>query len=135
MREFLESGNLKFVKKFSISQESIPVKNISKMLLPTDPLKHYLFITAKVSESGGRGRAYPKNIFFIPLNLSNRYWTLPFVSLKTKTLYILDQLTQHTNADLANKASSKISFLRKNFVTQKDLQLEVFKKYFKKGLS
>ena len=89
---------------------------------------------AKVSESGGRGRAYPKNIFFIPLNLSNRYWTLPFVNLKTKTLYILDQLTQHTNADLANKASSKISFLRKNFVTQ-DLQLEVFKKYFKKGLS
>ena len=89
---------------------------------------------AKVSESGGRGRAYPKNIFFIPLNLSNRYWTLPFVNLKTKTLYIPDQLTQHTNADLANKASSKISFLRKNFVTQ-DLQLEVFKKYFKKGLS
>ena len=133
MREFLESGNLKFVKKFSISQESIPVKNISKMLLPTN--QHYLFIMAKVSESGGRGRAYPKNIFFIPLNLSNRYWTLPFVSLKTKTLYILDQLTQHTNADLANKASSKISFLRKNFVTQKDLQLEVFKKYFKKGLS
>ena len=86
---------------------------------------------AKVSESGGRGRAYPKNIFFIPLNLSNRYWTLPFVNLKTKTLYILDQLTQHTNADLANKASSKISFLRKKFcysgLTTGSIQ-EVFQK-------
>ena len=29
--------------------------------------------------------------------LSNRHWTLPFDNLKTKTLYILDPLTQHTN--------------------------------------
>ena len=77
---FLESSNLKFVKKFSIPQESLSVKN-----------------------------------------------------LKTKTLYILDPLTQHANADLANKASSQISFLRKNLITQKGLQLEVFKKCFKKA--
>ena len=77
---FLESGNLKFVKKFSTPQESLSVKN-----------------------------------------------------LKTKTLYILDPLTQHANADLANKASSQISFLRKNLITQKGLQLEVFKKCLKKA--
>ena len=33
------------------------------------------------------------------------------------------------------KASSQISFLRENLVIQKDLQLEVFKNCFKKGLS
>ena len=37
--EFLESGNLKFVKKFSTSRESIPVKNLNKMLLPTNQAK------------------------------------------------------------------------------------------------
>ena len=37
------------------------------------------------------------------------------------------------HADLANKASSQISFLRKNLVTQKDLQLEVFRNCFKKA--
>ena len=48
---------------------------------------------------------------------------------------MLDPLTQHTNADSTKKASSQISFLRENLVIQKDLQLEVFKKCFKKGLS
>ena len=64
---------------------------------------------AKVSESGGRGELTQKQFLFIPLNLSNRHWTLPFVNLKTKTMYILDLLTQHANADLANKVSSQIS--------------------------
>ena len=76
-----------------------------------------------------------KQIFFIPLYVSNRHWTLSFVNLETKTLYLLDPLTQHTNGDLANEASSQILFLRTNLVTQKDLQLEVFKKCFKIGLS
>ena len=89
---------------------------------------------AKVSEGGAKGRAYPpKKFLFIPLNVSTRHWTLPFVNFKTKTLYILDPLTQHANADLANKASSQISFLRKNLITQKGLQLEVFKKCLKKA--
>ena len=75
---------------------------------------------AKVLESGKRRRAYPKNNFlFIPLNPTTTY----------------HNILQHTNADLANKASSQISFLSKNFITQKDLQLELFKKCFKKGLS
>ena len=83
-----------------------------------------------------KGESLPKKQFlFIPLNLRNRHWTLPFVKLKTKTLYILYPLTQHTNADLARKVSSQILFLRKKSVTQKDLQLEVFKKCFKKDLS
>ena len=47
---------------------------------------------------------------------------------------MLDPLTQHTNADSTKKAS-QILFLRENLVIQKDLQLEVFKKCFKKGLS
>ena len=36
---FLESSNLKFVKKFSSSPESIPVKNLNKILLPTNLIK------------------------------------------------------------------------------------------------
>ena len=78
----MESGNLKFVKKFSTPQESLSVKN-----------------------------------------------------LKTKTLYILDPLTQHANADLANKASSQISFLRKKFDYSKGLTTGSIQKVFKKGLS
>ena len=46
-----------------------------------------------------------KHILFIPFNLSNRQWTLPFVNLKTKTLYILDPLKKHADADLVSKAS------------------------------
>ena len=46
-----------------------------------------------------------KEFHFIPLNLSNRHWTLLFVNLKTKTLYILDRLKQHADADLVSKAS------------------------------
>ena len=36
---FSESGNLKFVKKFISPQEPIPVKNLNKMLLPTNLAK------------------------------------------------------------------------------------------------
>ena len=46
-----------------------------------------------------------KQILFIPFNLSNRHWTLLFVNLKAKTLYILDPLKQHADADLVSKAS------------------------------
>ena len=35
----LHSGNLKIVKKFNTPQESIPVKNLNKMLLPTNLVK------------------------------------------------------------------------------------------------
>ena len=72
-----------------------------------------------------------KQFLFIPFDLINRHWTLLFVNLKPKTLYILGLLTQHTNGDLANKAPSQISFLRKNVVTQKDLQLEVCRIFYK----
>ena len=90
------------------------------------PLKHCLFIMTIVSESCGRGRTYPKQFLFISFNLSNRHWTLLFVNLKTKILYILDPLAQHVDADLANKASSEISFLKRNLVTRKDLQCCLF---------
>ena len=46
-----------------------------------------------------------KQFLFIPFNLSNRHWTLLFVNLKTKTMYILDPLKQYTDADLVNKAA------------------------------
>ena len=39
------------------------------------------------------------------------------------------------HADLANKASSQISFLRKNLVTQKRLTTGSIQKLFQKGLS
>ena len=70
---FLESNNLKFLRKFNSRQEPIPVKNLNNMLLPTNlvkpvtptaSLKHRLFIMAKVSERYGKGRVYPKNSFF-----------------------------------------------------------------------
>ena len=35
---------------------------------------------------------------------SNRHWTLFFLNLENKTLYILDLLKQHTDVDLASKA-------------------------------
>ena len=77
------------------------------MLLPTN-LSHcgsteaLLIYHSKGFGKWGKGESLPKKQFiFIPLNLSKRHWTLPFVTLKT-TLYILDPLTQHTNADLAN---------------------------------
>ena len=46
-----------------------------------------------------------KQFLFIPFNISKRHWTLLFINLKTKTLYILDPLKQHVDADLVNKAS------------------------------
>ena len=46
-----------------------------------------------------------KQFLFIPFNLSKRHLALLFFNLKIKTLYILDPPKQHTDADLANKAS------------------------------
>ena len=72
---------------------------------------------AKVPDSSRRGRAYPKTAFFIPFNLNKRHWSLLFVNLETKAQYIPNSLIQHADADLANKASSEVAFLRGNLVT------------------
>ena len=112
---FLENGNLKFVKELRTRQSS------------------FLTYNGKSFRKWWKWKSLPKKHFlFIPLNPSNRHCTLPFVNLKTKTLYILDLLTQRTNADLAKKASSQISFLRKNLVTQKDLNWKYSKSVSKK---
>ena len=68
------------------------------------PLKHCLFF--KSFRKMWKGDSLSENqIHFIPFNLSNRHWTLLSVNLKTKTLYILDPLKQHADADLVSKAS------------------------------
>ena len=82
-----------------------------------------------------KGESLPKKQFlFIPLNVSNTQWTLPFINLKTKILYILDPLTQHANAGVASKTSSQISFLRKKFGYSKGLTTGSIQKVFQKGL-
>ena len=105
---FSESGNLKFVKKFISPQESIPVKNLIKccylLIWPSvphcDSIEALLIYNGKNFTKWCKEDSLPKKQFlFIPLNLTNRHWKLPFVNLRTKTLHILELLTQHANAD------------------------------------
>ena len=92
--------------------------NLVKPVTPAVSLKQRLFIMAKVSERYGKGRVYPKKQFlFLPFNPSNRHWTLLFFNLKTSTLYILDPLKQHTDADLASIITNII--LEKTFCYSK----------------
>ena len=74
-----------------------------------------------------------KQILFIPFNLSNRHWTLLFVNLKAKTLYILDPLKQHADADLVSKASIITNIiLEKKFGYSKGCSIASMPHFYKK---
>ena len=108
---FLESNNLKFVKKFSSPQEPIPVKNINKMLLPTNLVKpvtlrlHWsiaYLLWQKFQKEVEGGELIQKTFLFLSFNLSYRHWMLLFFSISNKHTV---HTGQHIYADFSNKAS------------------------------